>query len=377
MEGMGGSQMKDLFHCVYAGRKVLVTGHTGFKGSWLCLWLQELGATVAGFSLDPPSEPSHWDLLGLPIVDGRGDIRDEVLFKKFVKNFQPEIVFHLAAQPIVRESYRKPLETFSSNVMGSLMVYDACRECDSVRAVVSITTDKVYENREWCWGYRENDPLGGHDPYSASKACADIATTSWRRSFWPPLDYGKTHHVLMATARAGNVIGGGDWALDRLVPDLMRATMTGREAIIRNPRSTRPWEHVLEPLSGYLLLGEHLWEGRTEMAKAWNFGPASEGVCDVGTVVRLLRESLPELQCRVEEQSSAPHEAGLLTLDCSLAQRELQWFPVWDGKPCFARTAEWYRAFLDGGRVMSLEQLKIYVEEARRGQRVWTGSVSL
>jgi CDP-glucose 4,6-dehydratase len=364
--------MQNSFAGIYQGKRVLVTGHTGFKGSWLALWLRELGATVYGYSLEAPTEPSHWALLNLGIRHEIGDIRDGAHLNHFIQEIQPEIVFHLAAQPIVRESYRTPIETYDTNVIGSLRVYDACRTCESVRAVVSITTDKVYENREWPWGYRENDPLGGHDPYSASKACADIATTSWIRSFWPVNEFGKSHHVLMASARAGNVIGGGDWASDRLVPDLMRGAAQGKEATIRNPASTRPWEHVLEPLSGYLLLGQRLLQGDTSCAKAWNFGPAANGVLTVGEVLAVMSSAWPKLRYRIDPPATAPHEAGLLTLDCSLARSELQWKPVWDGTPCFQHTVKWYEAYLTHNSVISLPQLQAYVAEARSMNLVWT-----
>lgn len=357
--------MEQLFHGVYANRRVLVTGHTGFKGSWLALWLKELGAQVLGYSLDAPSQPNHWGLLGLDMESEIGDIRDAEHLCKVFQRFRPEVVFHLAAQPIVRESYRTPVDTYETNVLGSLRVYDACRTVDSVRAVVSITTDKVYENKEWPWGYRENDPLGGHDPYSASKACADIATTSWVRSFWPIAEYGHSHQVLMATARAGNVVGGGDWASDRLVPDLVRGVASGREAVIRNPNSTRPWEHVLEPLSGYLMLGERLLQGDVSCARPWNFGPAGEGVLPVAEVVQLMASVWPALRYRIDPPAEAPHEANLLTLDCSLARSVLKWRPVWDGAPCFEETAAWYKAFLESQTVVSIHQLMSYIHKAK------------
>jgi CDP-glucose 4,6-dehydratase len=366
--------LRACFGGAYAGRRVLVTGHTGFKGSWLALWLQALGADVHGYALDPPSDPSHWHMLGLRMRDERGDIRDAEHLRRFVAEVEPELVFHLAAQPLVRASYEQPVETFATNVIGSLNVYEACRAAGSARAIVSITTDKVYENREWAWGYRENDPLGGHDPYSASKACADIATTSYRRSFWPVDQHGRAHNTLMCTARAGNVIGGGDWAVDRLVPDLMRGAAAGVAAVIRNPHSTRPWQHVLEPLSGYLLLGQRLWEGRSDLAQAWNFGPAAEGERSVEAVVHALSQAWPALRYRVDRPAHAPHEAGLLTLDCSLARSVLQWRPVWDGDACLARTAHWYRALQEHNEVQSPAQLVEYVAAAHAANAIWTGA---
>ncbi|HEX2659864.1 MAG TPA: CDP-glucose 4,6-dehydratase [Polyangia bacterium] len=359
------------FGGIYRGRRVLVTGHTGFKGSWLALWLQELGAEVFGYALPPPSTPSHFDLLGLDLCSEEGDIRDVDHLNRFFTRCRPEIVFHLAAQPLVRLSYERPMETYATNVMGSLAVYEACRRAGSVRSLVSITTDKVYENREWTWGYREIDPMGGHDPYSASKACADLATTSYRRSFWPVGLFGKTHQTLLATARAGNVIGGGDWGADRLVPDLMRAAARAGEATLRNPASTRPWQHVLEPLCGYLMLGQRLWDGDTTAAQAWNFGPAAEGVMTVLEVVERLRKSWPALKYRVDPPEQAPHEANLLTLDCAFARTALGWRPIWDGAPGFERTAEWYRALHEHGQVLTRTQLAEYVARARALRLGW------
>lgn len=357
--------MRDLFGGAYAGRRVLVTGHTGFKGSWLCLWLSEMGATVAGYSLPAPTEPSHWTLLGLDLDETLGDIRDAGALDKAVADFAPEIFFHLAAQPLVRESYRTPAETYATNVVGSVNVYEACRKAGSVKAVVSITTDKVYRNREWEWGYRENDPYGGHDPYSASKACAEIATDSYRDSFWPTAGFGDGHSTLLATTRAGNVVGGGDWAADRLIPDLMRAAAAGGAATIRNPDSTRPWQHVLEPLAGYLLLGARLLEGRTEFAEGWNFGPADDGVVPVRTVVERMEKAWNAVRVEYRPEPNAPHEARLLKLDCSKAKDRLGWKPVWSGLETVEITASWYRAWSERGEVTSRSDIRRYVADAR------------
>src|SRR5208283_3356263 len=266
-----------MFGDVYTGKKVLITGHTGFKGSWLAMWLQELGANIVGYSLNPPSNPNHFDLLIQPsgpltlrpsdpptLQSVIGDILDaDKLFDTF-QRYRPEIVFHMAAQPLVRYSYRNPVETFETNVMGTINVFEACRNTDSVRAVVNVTSDKCYENREWVWGYHENDPMGGYDPYSASKGCAELITASYRRSF-----FNAEASALLASARAGNVVGGGDWADDRLIHDIMRAVSNNEKVIIRNPGHTRPWQHVLEPLSGYLMLGQKLLEARQEFAEGW------------------------------------------------------------------------------------------------------------
>jgi len=365
--------MTELFGGIYRGRKVLVTGHTGFKGSWLALWLRELGAEVYGFAL-PAGEPSHLGLLQLSCRSELGDIRDLDHVKRFVNEAQPEIVFHLAAQPIVRRSYLEPIETYATNVLGSLHVYEACRNAGSVRAIVSITTDKVYENDDQRTAFREDDPLGGYDPYSASKACADIATTSYRRSYWPPSEHGRSHHTLLCSVRAGNVIGGGDWAEDRLVPDLVRAAVAGREAIIRNPQSVRPWQHVLEPLSGYLMLGQALWNGQRELARAFNFGPDLDGLLNVEQVVKALAEVWPHVRHRVERPVDAPHEATALMLDCTLAHEQLGWQPIWDGDRSFVQTALWYRELHEHGEVLSRAQLAAYVAEAHACRLPWTGA---
>ncbi|MEA1938279.1 MAG: CDP-glucose 4,6-dehydratase, partial [Pseudomonadota bacterium] len=282
MEGLDMTSLEG----VYDKRRVLVTGHTGFKGSWLALWLARMGANVTGLSLPPETTPNHWDLLKPDIADIRGDIRDSVAVANAVQTAGPEIVFHLAAQPLVRRSYRDPLETWATNVMGTANLLEACRKSDSVRAIVVITTDKCYENMEWIWGYRENDRLGGHDPYSASKAGVELVASSYRKSFFS----GK-NAPLLATARAGNVVGGGDWSEDRLIPDLVRAIWSKTPLVIRSPYATRPWQHVLEPLSGYLMLGKKLLEGDRRFADAWNFGPDDTGNQTVETVLTRLRKN--------------------------------------------------------------------------------------
>lgn len=339
----------------YKSRRVLVTGHTGFKGSWLSLWLDTLGAKVTGISLPPDTGPNHWDLLGLDIDSRMHDIRDAVGLKTQIQEAAPEVVFHLAAQPLVRRSYREPLITWETNVMGTANLLDACRGLPSLRAVVVVTSDKCYENREWLWGYRENDPLGGHDPYSASKAAAEFVAASYRKAFF------EVQGPLLATARAGNVIGGGDWSEDRLVPDLVRAVGTNKPLEIRSPQATRPWQHVLESLSGYLLLAQGLLEGRKEYAAAWNFGPGQAGSRKVSEVLTDLAGYWPALRWHVAE-TSGPHEATLLQLDSTLARRRLGWKPCWNPMQTLEMTARWYREYLENGRVTSREQLTAYRE---------------
>ena len=355
----------DAFGNIYRGKRVVVTGHTGFKGSWLALWLKELGAEVLGYSLPCTTTPTHLDLLKLDIRQVLGDILDVELLERTFADFRPEIVFHLAAQPLVRESYRIPALTFSTNVTGSVNVYEACRKAGSVKAVVSITTDKVYRNNEWEWGYRESDRFGGYDPYSASKACAEIATSSYRDSFWNLSEFGRSHGTLLCTARAGNVVGGGDWAADRLIPDLMRAAASGTAATIRNPDSTRPWQHVLEPLCGYLLLGRRLLEGRKEFAEGWNLGPDEDGVVPVREVVARMERAWDKIKVTFAPDPNAPHEARLLKLDCAKAKSRLGWKPVWNGLDTVEVTASWYRTFTETGKVNSRSDIERYVRKAR------------
>ncbi|WP_045212902.1 CDP-glucose 4,6-dehydratase [Desulfonatronovibrio magnus] len=354
--------MSQLFNDIFRSRKVLITGHTGFKGSWLAFWLIQLGADVTGFALEPDTDPSHFKLLNLPMRSIIGDIRDPQALAGAVQKSQPEIVFHLAAQPLVRRSYREPVETFASNVMGTIHLFEASRKIESVRAIVNITSDKCYENQEWIWGYRENDPMGGHDPYSASKGCAELVTSSWRNSFFHPDQYEKSHQVLLASARAGNVIGGGDWGEDRLIPDIMRATVANKPVIIRNPQATRPWQHVLEPLSGYLLLGQKLLDGRKELAQAWNFGPSDADTITVGEVVRRIKKHWNAFDYVLRPNPDEPHEANLLRLDCSKARVELGWETVWDSETTFIKTIEWYKFFYENNELRTAKALDEYEE---------------
>ncbi|GAG83926.1 unnamed protein product, partial [marine sediment metagenome] len=305
------------FADIYNNKKVLVTGHTGFKGSWLCLWLKKMGAHVTGYALQPETVPNHFNLLSLGVSSVIGDIRNFEKVKDVFETVKPEIVFHLAAQPLVRRSYRDPRETYETNIMGTVNVYEAARQCDSVRAIVCVTSDKVYENREWLWGYRENDPVGGYDPYSSSKGCTEIITSSYRNSFFNQEQSGRKRSLLLASVRAGNVIGGGDWAEDRIIPDIMRATARSETVIIRNPLSTRPWQHVLEPLSGYLLVGQKLFEGQKSFAEAWNFGPLEEGATTVENVVERIKKNWDRVSYVLSEGTSSSHEANYLKVDCS------------------------------------------------------------
>lgn len=357
--------MKSLFANAYEGRKVLVTGHTGFKGSWLCLWLTELGAQVTGFALPPDTTPSHWSLLNLNAVDDiRGDLRQEQQIEAVLASVQPDVVFHLAAQPLVRRSYREPVLTFDTNVTGLVHLLEATRKTESVRAFVNATTDKVYLEQSTDTGYREDHSLGGHDPYSTSKACAELITECYRKSFF------QVSATRVATARAGNVIGGGDWSEDRLVPDLIRAVTQGSTLQIRNPNSVRPWQHVLEPLSGYLQLGQQLLAGNA-VEGPWNFGPSAGATLSVRTLISEIGGDWPELQSEFLV-GPHPHEAATLQLDCSKAERLLNWRPVWSADSTFHHTSRWYREFYDQGTLLSRLDLREYVDEARSLGLSWT-----
>ena len=336
----------------FAGRRVLVTGHTGFKGSWLCLWLSRLGAKVSGFSDAIPTDPSHFAVLELDLDDRRGDICNPAAIDAAIAETRPGIIFHFAAQSLVRKAYSDPLTTYRANVLGTLAVLEAARK-SGVGAVVVATTDKVYRNDESGRRYREEDELGGADPYSASKACVELMARSYRESF------GGDGALLIATVRAGNVIGGGDWADDRLVPDLMRAAFSGATARIRNPRSTRPWQHVLDVLAGYLAIGGRLLAGERDCADAWNLGPQSDASLSVQDLLDAIGAQLPQLRVDLRPDDSGRHEAALLQLDSTQAMRRLGWRPRWESE-MLERTIAWYRAFYERGRVISGEQLDAY-----------------
>jgi CDP-glucose 4,6-dehydratase len=349
----------------WKGKTVLVTGHTGFKGGWLCLWLQQMGARVVGYSLAAPTTPSLFDVARVEegISSIIADVRDRATLKQVIDEHAPNIVLHMAAQSLVRYSYANPLETYATNVMGTANVLDAARESGRVKAIVVVTSDKCYDNREWVWGYRENDPVGGYDPYSSSKGCAELVTSAFRASFFNPAQHEK-HGVGIASARAGNVIGGGDWAQDRLIPDFVRAAARGEPLVVRNPAAIRPWQHVLEPLHGYLLLAQRLWDNGS-YSEAWNFGPDEESAQSVETVVStLVRLWGGEAQWRRDAVATHPHEATYLKLDCSKARAKLGWRPRLDLDTALDWTAAWYKAY-SGKRDMrefTIRQVEAYVE---------------
>ena len=325
----------------WLGRRVLMTGHTGFKGGWLSLWLQSMGANLCGIALDPPTTPALFDVAR--IADGMehhiADIRDFATIAALVKAFQPEIVFHMAAQPLVRQSYINPIETYETNVMGTVHVLEAARRAGTVRAIVNVTTDKCYENKEWVWGYRENEPMGGHDPYSNSKGCSELISSAYRRSFLA------NEGIALATARAGNVIGGGDWAADRLIPDILRALENNAPIKIRNPNATRPWQHVLEPLSGYLGLAELLIQRGQDVAEGWNFGPLDDDARPVQWIVQQLCAEWGGTTHWEQQPGHHPHEATYLKLDISKARAQLGWSPRWALQDALHHIIKWHRAW--------------------------------
>ncbi len=338
----------------WAGRRVLVTGHTGFKGAWLSLWLREMGAEVTGLAL-APEDPSLFSQIGLDcLVDHVvGDIRDAELVDRTVANAQPQTVFHLAAQPLVRLSYDQPRETFATNVQGTVHVIDACRRVEGLEAIVAVTSDKCYENREWVWPYRESDPMGGHDPYSASKGAAELIIAAYRNSF-----FHEDGGPLLASVRAGNVIGGGDWARDRLVPDIVRAIIDGRSVTIRSPKAIRPWQHVLEALGGYLLIAQHLANGDRWAASAWNFGPAAQDTRPVDWIVEKMIDRWGQGSFEVD---GAPqlHEANLLKLDCTKAHAQLGWRPAFDLARTIDWIVDWHKQVDRGGDALQLTRNQI------------------
>ena len=349
---------------LYSGKRVFVTGHTGFKGTWLVSLLKELGAEIKGYALEPLSTPNHFDLLDLKnnIEHVFGDIRDLQNLNTAIQNFKPEFVFHLAAQALVKESYKNPVNTFDTNIMGSINLLEAVRKCDSVRSLVYITSDKCYENVEWPWGYRENDPLGGQDPYSASKGAAELVFSAYARSY-----FSSRTNFGAASVRAGNVIGGGDWAADRIIPDCIRAIENNTPILLRNPKSTRPWQHVLEPINGYLLLGARLYSNPNHFEGSWNFGPATSKTPTVEQVAKMLIKYIGKGAIKIEETFNKQHEANLLQLNCDKAEQLLGWCPKWDVEKTLARTAEWYKVYMDGRNIENItkEQIYDYCEELK------------
>lgn len=346
-------------------KRVFLTGHTGFKGSWLSMWLQQMGAHVIGYALAPPTKPSLFDLarVGEGMISLIGDIRDFSMLSAVVANHRPEIIFHMAAQPLVRLSYDQPVETYATNVMGTAHLFEAIRQAGGACAVVNITSDKCYENREWLWSYRENERMGGHDPYSSSKGCAELVTSAYRDSFFSPSDYAR-HGVGLASGRAGNVIGGGDWATDRLIPDIMRAFLAGNQVVIRNPCAIRPWQHVLEPLSGYLMLAENLWYSRGNFSEAWNFGPDESDMRPVDWVMEKIAADWGRPGAWRVDEHDHHHEAAHLKLDSSKAKARLGWRPRWTLERALQATNEWYMNYQGTKDVadFTIDQIRQYEE---------------
>ena len=348
------------------GKRVFMTGHTGFKGSWLSLWLQQLGASVTGYALSPPTSPSLF--VEARVAEGmrsvHGDIRDLSALIKAMQAAQPEIVIHMAAQALVRESYTAPVETYATNVMGTVHLLEAVRQSTGVKAVVNVTTDKCYENKEWVWGYREDEPMGGYDPYSSSKGCAELVSSAYRSSFFSPHTHAQ-HGVALATARAGNVIGGGDLAKDRLIPDILAAFEKAQPAVIRNPQATRPWQHVLEPLRGYLTLAERLYGDGPAFAEGWNFGPHSDDARPVEWIVRRLAAQWPGSASWNIDAGEHPHEANFLKLDISKAGHRLNWHPAMRLEQALDLIIDWARASQAGADLRALTQAQILAYQAQ------------
>jgi CDP-glucose 4,6-dehydratase len=342
---MNGSKTGTVDPAFWAGKRVFLTGHTGFKGSWMSLWLQQMGAEVTGFALAPPTDPSLFEVAR--VAEGMtsiiGDIRDRETLEAALVGADPEVVIHMAAQPLVRASYDDPVGTYATNVMGSVHLLEAVRKSPSVHACVVVTTDKCYENREWVWGYREDEAMGGYDPYSSSKGCAELVTAAYRQSF-----FSGDSTAAIASGRAGNVIGGGDWAIDRLIPDILRAIADGEKVLIRNPLAIRPWQHVLEPVSGYLILAQALWENPAAAAEAWNFGPHDDDARPVQWIVERMCTAWGDNAGWTHDQSVQPHEARYLKLDISKARSGLGWGPRWSLGETLESIVDWHRAWLSG-----------------------------
>jgi CDP-glucose 4,6-dehydratase len=347
----------------WQGKRVFLTGHTGFKGSWLALWLQSLGADVKGYSLNPPTSPSLFNEAKIDslIESCVGDIRDQENLRESMLSFNPDILIHMAAQSLVRHSYDAPIETYEVNVIGTAKVLEVARSCSNLKAIVNITTDKCYENDGRTQGYKENDPMGGYDPYSSSKGCAELVTSSYRRSFLQDQGIG------LASVRAGNVIGGGDWANDRLIPDILKSFENGSSVVVRNPKATRPWQHVLEPLSGYLVLAQKLYQNPKEYAEGWNFGPNEQDVKPVDWILDKMVSKWPNSSWELDK-SSSPHEAGFLKLDISKAKSKLGWNPLWSLSDTLEKIVHWHQAWLNNEdmQVVCLAEIKEYTKDMNK-----------
>ncbi len=350
------------FNNVYQGKKVFLTGNTGFKGSWMAYWLQQLGAEVVGYALHPNTEPNHFHLLKSRYQTYFQDIQNLENLSKAIREAKPDLVFHLAAQPLVRYSYINPIETFQTNIMGTANVLESARGIESVKGVVVITTDKCYENIDQTKGYVETDKMGGHDPYSSSKGCAELVVNAYRNSFFNPHEYSNSHQTLIASARAGNVIGGGDWSVDRLIPDIIKSAINNKKTQIRYPNATRPWQHVLEPISGYLMLGEKLLNRDKDFAEGWNFGPEEKDVLTVGAVLELSKKSWNKIEYEIDEQNKHLHEAGLLSLNIDKAKTRLGWKPKWNNETSIQKTIEWYKEFYLSNQIITEQQFYQYTQ---------------
>lgn len=369
-----------LFENIYKDKRVLVTGHTGFKGSWLSYWLTRMGAQVWGYSLNPQTDPNHWDILNNAHEntllksnrDIRGDIRNFENLHELVCDIKPDIIFHLAAQALVLTSYEDPITTYASNLMGSLNLYEAARKSKTCKVIISITSDKVYQNDDQKHAFSEDDHLGGYDPYSSSKACVEIMTSSYRNSFLNIAKYKLEHNLLLATTRAGNVIGGGDWAKNRLIPDIVRATINSEKVTLRNPTSTRPWQHVLDPISGYLQLGQNLLAEKHTFSGAWNFGPKNETSWSVLEVIQALKTRWPKVEYLSNANTSQLHEAKTLVLNCQKSSELLSWIPIWDTKESLEKTVDWYRDYYAENKINTEENLLQFISTAQRKGAVWT-----
>ena len=352
-----------LFENFYRGRKVFITGHTGFKGSWLCILLNWLGADVYGYALEPPTNPNFYNIAAIDqtVSSTIGDIRDYDLLSETIKKVMPDVLIHMAAQPLVRQSYIDPRETYEINVMGTVNLLDISRKLGGIKAILNVTTDKCYENKEWHWGYRENEPMGGYDPYSNSKACSELVTSSFRSSFFNPGEY-KKHGVAIASARAGNVLGGGDWSEDRLIPDFIRAIMDGKKMKIRNPYAIRPWQHVLDPLSGYLKLCQKLYTEGSDFAGGWNFGANDDDAKNVEWITRKVCELWGGDAGYELDSSIQPHEANYLKLDCSKSKALLGWNPKWNIEVTLKMIVDWYKEYLNDSdlRTVTVNQIEQY-----------------